>query len=121
MTADLEAEYGQIPVSIRVHAREDGNSGALVAVHGQTSIALAIGKLTDYRRPGALLARMLADGPGPWTVVAIRPGGAPTEAERRGGERLLRAGRVIGHPLERLVVVGSSEQWEITLPEGDDQ
>lgn len=75
-------------------------------------VTLALGEgLGPRTRLGSHLARMLGEGPGPWWVFVVRPGGEPRPAEREAALRLDEAARLVGLHLERVVLVGGRDAW----------
>lgn len=75
-------------------------------------VTLALGEgLGPRTRLGAHLARMLGEGPGPWWVFVVRPGGEPKAPEREAALRLDEAARLVGLGLERIVLVGGRDAW----------
>jgi len=72
------------------------------------AVTLALGeRLGQATRPGAVLARLLAEGgDAPWTIVSVRPGGPPTARERRAAHGITRAAGLLGMTNVRVVIVG---------------
>lgn len=106
-------------VADRLRARVSSGERVLFGWSGDGEpVTLAIGEgLGAGTRPGALLARLLAAGPGPWSIASVRPGGAPLARECEAANRLRIAADVLGLPLENVVVVGTRRVW--TLAPGE--
>jgi len=85
-----------------------GESALLGHRDEQAAVTLALGeRLGPSTRPGALLARLLAQGgDAPWTLVSVRPGGPPTAGERRAAQGVTRAAALLGMTNVRVVIVG---------------
>ena len=85
-----------------------GETALLGHRHDHVAVTLALGeRLGPGTRPGALLARLLAEGGDtPWTLVSVRPGGPPTPGERRAAQGVARAATLLGMPNVRVVIVG---------------
>ncbi len=75
-------------------------------------VTLGLGdQLGSETRAGAYLARLLTEGPGPWWIVSVRPGGKPAQRERGAADRLLEAATLVGVEIERVIVVGGRRGW----------
>lgn len=84
----------------------------VVADPTRPPLTLALGEgLGSGTRPGAVLARLLAAGGGPWWLAAVRPQGRPRAAELVAAARIREAAALVGVGLTRIVVVGRVGHW----------
>lgn len=105
LTDAVERMRGQVAIGERAVL------GLRPQTHGEP-ITLALGEgLGPRTRLGSHLARMLAEGGGPWWVFVVRPGGEPRAAEHEAVARLDEAARLVGLDLEKVVLVGGRDAW----------
>ena len=77
-------------------------------------ITLVFGEELGRSSPlGGFLARMLTEGPGPWWLAAIRPGGPPKTQERQAADRLSASAQIIGLNLSRVLLIGGHRHWSL--------
>ena len=75
-------------------------------------ITLACGEDLNETSPlGGFLARMLTEGPGPWWLVAVRPGGRPKPDERAAAERVFVSAAIVGLDLAKVLLIGGRRHW----------
>lgn len=73
-------------------------------------ITLALGEALGTRsRLGSYLARLLAEGIGPWWIFVVRASDPPRDIERTRACDLLEAARLVGVDLESVVLVHGGE------------
>ncbi|MBU0551800.1 hypothetical protein KKF91_21475 [Myxococcota bacterium] len=79
---------------------------------GRPTLSLALGEtLCEGTRLGTLLARLIAEGEGPWWLVSLRPGEALAPEEAAAARRLLAAAALIGLDLPKVVIAGNQARW----------
>lgn len=108
LTDAVERVRGQVAIGERaVLALRPGAPGE--------PVTLALGEgLGPRTRLGSYLARMLAEGTGPWWVFVVRPGGEPRAVEHEAVARLDEAARLVGLDLETVVLVGGRDAWVLS-------
>ena len=75
-------------------------------------ITLVCGQDLNETSPlGGFLAQMLIEGPGPWWLVAVRPGGAPKAAERGAAEKVFASAAIVGLHLAKVLLIGGRRHW----------
>lgn len=80
----------------------------------EAPVTLALGEgLGRHTRIGAHLARLLAEGTGPWWVLVVRPGRGPREDERVGARRLDEGARLVGLDLDRVLLLAGRQHWPL--------
>lgn len=103
----VERLRGQVPPGERVlfGYRPDGTAPPLT---------LAVGEPLDGRlRPGSVLARLLAEGAGPWWLVYVRPGGEPAESEQAVARHVAQAAEIVGLDLTCVLLIGGRRAWPL--------
>lgn len=121
------AEAGREAAFIAASPPREELEDAVVRVRGQLSISeravigyhvrgvlppitLALGEALGTRsRLGSYLARLLAEGTGPWWVFVVRASEPPRDIERTRACDLLEAARLVGVDLESVVLVHGSD------------
>ncbi|MCB9527668.1 MAG: hypothetical protein H6701_04585 [Myxococcales bacterium] len=119
VAAELDREAGlaalappetTIPDALRrVRGQVAGSERAVIGFHPRDAvppITLALGETLGPRsRLGSYLARLLAEGTGPWWIIVVRPGRPARDIERQRAVDLLEAAHLVGVDLEHVLLL----------------